>query len=52
MRHLLDTLARWFRCHSANAIVENGFGCPTTRFTANTDAQRKREKERLMCGVL
>jgi hypothetical protein len=36
----------------ASAGADNGSGCRTTKGTLSTDAQRRREKERLMCGVV
>ena len=37
---------------SSSASAGPGSGCPPTTGTASTDAQRRREKERLMGGIL
>jgi len=52
MQRLLRIFRHFFRCRSASALAESGFGFPTTRSTASTDAQRRRKKERLMGGIL
>lgn len=52
MQRLLRIFRRFFRCRSANASAESGSGFPTTHSTASTDAKRRREKERLMGGIL
>jgi hypothetical protein len=52
MRRRLDIFTRIFSFRIASANADSGSGFRTTRSTASTDAQRRREKERLMCGVL
>ena len=52
MRHLIAIFTLLFRCRSASATAGSGYGCRTTHSTASTDAQRRREKERLMGGIL
>jgi len=52
MQKLLRIFRRFFSFRSANANADSGYGFRTTRSTVSTDAQRRREKERLMCGVL
>lgn len=52
MQNILRIFLRFFRRRSASAPVGSGCGSRTTLSTANTDAQRRREKERLMGGVL
>jgi hypothetical protein len=52
MRHLLNIFTLIFSFRSASANADSGYGFRTTRSTVSTDAQRRREKERLMGGVL
>jgi hypothetical protein len=52
MQQLLRIFRHFFRRRSASAPVVSGSGFPTTHSTASTDAQRRREKERLMGGIL
>ena len=46
--HVISTSPRL----RASAGAGNGSGCRTTTGTLSTDAQRRREKERLMGGIL
>ena len=52
MQKLLCIFRRFFSTRSASANADSGSGCRTTPSTVSTDAQRRREKERLVCGAV